>query len=222
MELPENATLLAKGAGSDLASNGVVIVSNLQLASLVLCLGVALLASHRLDLGVEWKLAVAAGRCLVQLSALGLVLVPIITYNYPPVVLGYITLMMLVAAVEASARPPYAFDAMVVVCFISITTTVAVFGVFTFTVVLGTGLNAQYCIPIIGMITGQSMSSLSVALSNLVTEFAERKSNIENLLALGASKWEASYDVLRSSVLLGLTPTLNTMSVTGLVSIPGR
>lgn len=222
MEIVKNATSVAAEAGRDIAPNGVVIVSNLQLASLAVCLAVALLASQRLNLGVERKLGVAALRCLIQLSALGLVLVPIITYNYAPIVLGYITFMMFVAAVEASARPPYVFDAMVIVCFISITATVSAFGIFTFTIVLGTGLDAQYCIPIIGMITGQSMSAVSVAISNLVTEFAERKSNIETLLAFGANRWEASYDILRSSVLLGLTPTLNTMSVTGLVSIPGR
>lgn len=222
MATAENATAVAALAGRDLTSNGVVVVSNLQLASLVLCLVVALLASQQLGLGVEQKLGVAAVRCVIQLSALGLVLVPILTYNYPPLVLGYIALMMFVAAVEASARPPYVFDAMVVVCFVSITTTVALFGTFTFTVVLSTGLDAQYCIPIVGMITGQAMSAVSISISNLVTEFAERKSNVEVLLALGASRWEASYDILRSSVILGLTPTLNTMSVTGLVSIPGR
>lgn len=218
----EDTTAASLTASHGLTPNGVVTVSNLQLASLIMCLVVVLFASHQLDLGVERKLGVAAVRCLIQLAALGLVLVPIIMYNYPPLILGYITLMMLISAVEASARPPYVFDAMVVVCFVSITATVALFGTFTFTVVLSTGLDAQYAIPIVGMITGQAMSAVSVSISNLVTEFAERKSNVEVLLALGASRWEACYDILRSSVILGLTPTLNTMSVTGLVSIPGK
>lgn len=129
--------------------------------------------------------------------------------------------MMFVAAVEAAARPPYMYDAMIVVCFVSITAVVALFGTFCFIVVLETGLDAQYAIPITGMITGQAMSAVSVAISNLVTEFVQHKPNIEIMLSLGATRWEASYSIVRSSVVLGLTPTLNTMSVTGLVSIPG-
>lgn len=205
----------------EVAPNGVVIVSNLQLLTLVFCIVLVFLASQRLKLDVERRLAVAAIRCVIQLALLGLILVPILLYNKPLIVLAYITLMMLVAAVEAAVRPPFMFDAMVTVCFVSITTTVFIFGAFCFIVVLRTGLEAQYAIPITGMITGQAMSAVSVAISNLVTEFAERKANIEILLSLGASRWEASYEIVRSSVILGLTPTLNTMSVTGLVSIPG-
>lgn len=44
---------------------------------------------------------------------------------------------------------------------------------------------------------------------------------IERLLALGASRYEATADLLGRSVKLAMTPLLNTMSVVGLVSIPG-
>jgi ABC-type iron transport system FetAB permease component len=47
------------------------------------------------------------------------------------------------------------------------------------------------------------------------------KDQIERLLALGASRTEATADLLSRSVKLAMTPLLNQMSVVGLVSIPG-
>jgi len=47
------------------------------------------------------------------------------------------------------------------------------------------------------------------------------KDQIERLLALGASRSEATADLVGRSVKLAMTPLLNQMSVVGLVSIPG-
>jgi hypothetical protein len=44
---------------------------------------------------------------------------------------------------------------------------------------------------------------------------------IERLLSLGASRAEATRDLLGRAVRLAMTPLLNQMSVVGLVSIPG-
>lgn len=51
---------------------------------------------------------------------------------------------------------------------------------------------------------------------------AAGKDQIERLLALGASRGEATADLVGRSVKLAMTPSLNTMSVVGLVSIPGN
>lgn len=203
------------------AANGVVEVSYLELLTLLLCFATVIVVSLFLQMNLEKQLTVASVRCFIQLSALGLILVPIILWNKPILVLSYIMFMMFVAAVEASSRPPYAFDSMVLVCFCAISGTVSLFGVFTFAIVLRTGFDAQYAIPITGMITGTSLTAVSVALSNMVTIIAERKESIEVLLAFGATRWEAGLASVRESVILGLTPTLNLLSVTGLVTIPG-
>lgn len=47
------------------------------------------------------------------------------------------------------------------------------------------------------------------------------KDQVERLLALGASRAEATADLVGRSVKLARTPLLNQMSVVGLVSIPG-
>lgn len=46
-------------------------------------------------------------RCVVQLTVLGYVLVPVFAHNTWYVVLAYSSLMLLVAAAEAAGRPSY-------------------------------------------------------------------------------------------------------------------
>lgn len=196
-------------------------MSYLHLSTLVLALAVVLVVISRLSLDIEKKLCIGALRCFVQLSALGLILVPILTYNSPPLVIAYIIFMMFVASVESASRVPYVFDSLLLVCFISIAAAATIFGAFTFYVVLGTRLDAQYAIPIIGMIMGMSLTAVSVTVASIVTHIAERKESVEILLVLGATRWEAARHAVKSSIVLGLTPLLNSMSVSGLVSIPG-
>jgi hypothetical protein len=47
------------------------------------------------------------------------------------------------------------------------------------------------------------------------------KDRIEQLLALGATRWEAMQTGLQRCVRVALTPILNQMNVVGIVSIPG-
>ena len=48
------------------------------------------------------------------------------------------------------------------------------------------------------------------------------KDRIEQLLALGATRWEAVQASLQRCVRVALTPILNQMNVVGIVSIPGE
>lgn len=47
------------------------------------------------------------------------------------------------------------------------------------------------------------------------------KQRIEELLALGASRWEATHAARRRCIRMALMPTLNQMNVVGIVAIPG-
>lgn len=205
-----------------LSGGGAVDVPWWRISTLIFVLGGIAAASVQLKLGIGMRLGVAAVRCFVQLGCLGLVLVPIIAGNNRLVVVGYLAFMMLVASAEAAGRPPYVYPRMFLVALVSLAGSVVAIGIYVFYVVIGTGLEAQYIIPILGMVMGSSLSGISVGVSSVVTSIAERKDGVEALLALGATRWEATREVLRTSVILGLTSILNQMAVTGLVSIPGK
>ncbi|MFP6659456.1 MAG: ABC transporter permease, partial [Pirellulales bacterium] len=50
---------------------------------------------------------------------------------------------------------------------------------------------------------------------------AARRDQVEMLLSLGATRWEAARPAVRQSVRTGMTPIINAMMVVGVVSLPG-
>ena len=83
------------------------------------------------------------------------------------------------------------------------------------------GPSAQYVIPMAGLLLGNSISAVSLGVSAVVAEAAENRGRIEQLLALGATRWEAGRPLLRRALVTAMTPVLNQMSVVGVVAIPG-
>ncbi|KAK9840558.1 hypothetical protein WJX81_000987 [Elliptochloris bilobata] len=176
-----------------------------------------------LQLGLHWQLAVGAVRCIVQLSVLGYILVPIFRYNYWWLVLLYGCFMLLVGAYEAVSRPAYSYTGMLAKVVACVGSSAAVFLAYTLVLVVRTEpwWQAQYFIPILGMLLGNAISGVSVGLSTLLEELATGKDRIELKLAIGASRWEATQETLQRATRVALTPILNQMNVVGIVSIPG-
>lgn len=94
-------------------------------------------------------------------------------------------------------------------------------GGWTLFVVLRVGLHAQYAIPVAGILLGNSIAKVSLGVSAVLVELAEHPGRVEQTLALGATRFEATAPLLRRAMHLALTPLLSTLSVSGIVSIPG-
>ncbi|KAF8072217.1 hypothetical protein FPV67DRAFT_1484432 [Lyophyllum atratum] len=78
----------------------------------------------------------------------------------------------------------------------------------------------QY-IPILGMLCGNTISSIVVCVSFVLRELQENRDKVEMRLAFGASRMEACKPIAREALRLALTPVINQMSVLGIISIPG-
>jgi putative ABC transport system permease protein len=79
----------------------------------------------------------------------------------------------------------------------------------------------QYAIPLLGMILGNTLNGISLGLDRFGEELVGKRDQVEALLALGATRWEAARASVGRAVRTGMIPTLNTMMVVGLVSLPG-
>mmetsp|Transcript_33363 Transcript_33363/g.55988 ORF Transcript_33363/g.55988 Transcript_33363/m.55988 type:complete len:392 (-) Transcript_33363:122-1297(-) len=189
--------------------------------SLLVFIGIA--QSYYLQMGLGRKLMMAASRAFVQLSMLGYILIPIFKINEPYLVLPYALFMTLVATHEAQKRTKYVYKGLWVKVWAAVGGTGAFILIFALAFVIGTDpfWDAQYVIPLFGMMLGNMTNGISVGLVTTLTELAEGREQVERLLALGATRWEASRDIIKKSCLLGLTPIINTMMMSGLVSIPG-
>jgi putative ABC transport system permease protein len=79
----------------------------------------------------------------------------------------------------------------------------------------------QYFIPLAGMIVGNSMTAISIALECLFSDLKARRAEVEMELALGADYREASQDILRGAIKAAMIPSINSLMAVGLVSLPG-
>ena len=81
--------------------------------------------------------------------------------------------------------------------------------------------DARYIIPLGGMIIGNSMKAASLGLDRLISELGHQRKRIDNLLALGAGRRQASIGAVRQAVKAAMMPTIDTMKTVGLVHLPG-
>ena len=89
-------------------------IANLGASHLLACgllLGVVVATSAYLRLGLAGRIVLSAARCAGQLLLLcGFILEPLFQRNSPPLVVGYLALIVALAAREASARLKYGYD----------------------------------------------------------------------------------------------------------------
>jgi putative ABC transport system permease protein len=73
----------------------------------------------------------------------------------------------------------------------------------------------------LGMILGNTLTGISLGLERFMEGLVTNRNGIETLLALGATRWEATHREVQTAVKTGMIPTINSMMVMGLVSLPG-
>lgn len=179
--------------------------------------------SLRLSLGVEKDLAIATVRTFLQLIVLGLVLRWVLDVDSVWVVLGIIVIMMVAAAHTVAKSTPEApagllRNSMFTMLLTGFTVTFAVTGLI---IQVEPWYEPRYIIPIAGMVLGNSMNGIALALERLFADLDARTHEILALTALGATPWEIAADSVRTAVRAGLIPTINAMATVGVVFIPG-
>lgn len=86
---------------------------------------------------------------------------------------------------------------------------------------LRTFLEAQYAIPITGMVLGNCLRSNVIGINDFYYNLKNNKERYQFYLASGATRAEALYPFFQSALKKSANPTLATMATIGLVSLPG-
>lgn len=203
--------------------SGPLPISGAALAGAAALILLNALLSLWLRLQLERRLAIAALRTTVQLLLLGFVLVPIFSWQNPYLVLAMGLLMILLAARESVRRIGWQYrgvqgNAFAALSFSAIATSLLAVSVF---VGVDPWWQPRYLIPLLGMILGNSLNGISLGLDRCLGELSQGRDRVESLLAHGATWWEAARPIAAESLRAGMIPILNTMSVVGIVTIPG-
>ena len=179
--------------------------------------------SLKLGLGIAKRIGTSAIRMTIQLAILGLVLKQIFELAQPAPVLGLAALMTVVAGVSAVKRIDHRYPSIYRNAIFSVWTSAWIVTSITVLLIVRPQPwhSPQVLIPLLGMVLGNSLTGISLGLDRFLSELRSRQGEIETLLALGATRRESCRNVFSESTRTAMIPILNTMSVAGIVSIPG-
>ena len=206
-------------------NGGVIPLGPFELGLPALLLALAGLLSWRLQMGVERRLLVAALRAAVQLSLLGLVLAQLFATLSPWLIALVAAFMLAVAGYEVWSRQTrrlrgwWGYGTGTLSMLLSSVT----IALLTVGVILQPRpwYHPQYLIPLLGMLLGNTMTGIAVAMDGLGRETWNRRGEVEARLMLGDSAREAIGDIRRAALRAGLIPIVNAMTTAGVVSLPG-
>ncbi|TCD61060.1 hypothetical protein EIP91_009117 [Steccherinum ochraceum] len=173
------------------------------------------LISTSLGLGVGSSLVTASVRCVVQLSLVALILQKVFEANNPWAVAGIACLLNILGTIETViTRSKRRYNQMFISVFFGMilsTIPVSIIGIRYAMAVEPFWKPEQY-IPVVGMLCGNTISSIVVSVSYVLKELYENKDKVETYLAFGATRFEACKPIAQEALRYALTPTINTMS----------
>jgi putative ABC transport system permease protein len=205
--------------------SGYIVLSywDVALAAVFLILNAGL--SLWLQLGLARQMLVAGLRMVVQLLAIGLVLKAVFAAGSPLVTLALAGVMVVFAGREIWARQerpmrgPWGLGlgagAMTLAGGLVI--------VFALTQQIGADpwWSPRFALPLFGMILGNTMTGVSLGLDTLSTSLWRESAAVEARLLLGVTRWKAVRPFARRAMRSGMTPIINAMAATGVISLPG-
>lgn len=181
--------------------------------------------SMMMQLGLARQLFIAATRMTVQLLLVGLVLKAVFSIGSLWMTITLALIMCLFAGFEVRARQErrlrgfwgYGLGAGAVMFSGTLVTLFAL----TIQIEPDPWYTPRYAIPLLGMILGNVMTGVSLALNDIGLNVARERNAIEAQLALGATRWQALKPATRRALRSGFIPIINAMAATGVVALPG-
>lgn len=177
------------------------------------------------QLRLERELVVAAARTVLQLTLVGLVLETLFAHARLVWVALMGLFMLALASYETTRRQQRRFRGLHGYAIGATSMFVSSFALTVFALLAVIAAEPwyapQYAVPLLGMILGNTMTGISLALDRLTQNAWEQRAVIEQRLMLGESALQAIRDIRRGAARSGLIPIINAMAVAGVVSLPG-
>ncbi len=203
----------------------VVSLSSVDLALAASFLVLLSLLSLLLSLSLERKILFSGCRMTAQLLFVGLLLRFLFASGSLLLVVLMSTVMLLAAGREVQARQKRKIMGLS-----GYMISISAMFVSSFSVTIVALLviiqakpwyTPQYAIPMLGMLLGNTMTGISLAMDRMTDQLYGRRGEVEQRLLLGQSWQEASGDIRRDCMRTGMIPIMNSMAAAGLVSLPG-
>jgi putative ABC transport system permease protein len=190
-----------------------------EVAASLALIAVAIAVSFWRRADLEQDIAVAVLRSFLQLTAVGYVIQAIFDTDSLWLVVALLAGMVAFGTWTARGRAKAVPSATGPVLL-----ALAVAAAVTLGLVLALGVFAaepRYLVPVGGMVIGNSMTAVAVALNRLADEVHDGRRQIEAMLALGATSFQAARAIVARSLRSGMIPLVDSTKTTGIVFFPG-
>ena len=199
---------------------------SIDIAGLLVALVMVAIAagiSSLMRMGIGGTLLWSACRALLQLCAMGFIMSFVIHSGNPWFVLLLIAFMLVAAVQITLSRAKGVPKGLVGPVLLSLVITMLIMMSTVVELVIRPQpwYAPQLVVPLTGMLLGNTVSTLAVGLSRFFESMRERRDEVDTLLALGATAWEAARPSIVSSIRLGLMPTTASLASAGIVTVPG-
>lgn len=184
---------------------------------------IAVFIAGRGRTGLVRDLALGAIRAVVQLAFVGYALAFLFGLDRWYVVIPVLALMTAVAAREVTRRqqaPPRDLHSIAGLA-LGLGSGLTLLYVVAVVVRPEPWYQPRYVLPLFGMIVANAMNAAALVADRLAGEIETRRAEIEAYLALGASSTRAARESTRRALRAALIPTVNSLMIVGVVSLPG-
>lgn len=174
--------------------------------------------------GLNTKLFTSSLRMVLQLLFVGYYLEYLFKFDNPWVNAAWILVMVFVADFATIDRSELKRKMSVLVpVFVATLLGIIIVDLFflEFVIKLPEFLEAQYTIPITGMVLGNCLRSNVIGINAFYYSLDEHQERYQFYLACGATRDEALQEFISVALQKSANPTLATMATIGLVSLPG-
>ena len=201
----------------------VIDIGPLQLVYCLVFILIASAGSLVLKLGLERELVIGTIRTFAQLGIMGYVLKFIFDLDNVWLILLLFSFMVFWAAHAIRGRVKEQAVQIFIPTFISMVSSYTLVSIIVTSVIVQVKpwYTPQYFIPLSGMIIGNSMNAITIALDRLFSDIRKQRDQVELALCLGATYQEATTSIFRDTIRAGMIPSINALMTVGLVSIPG-
>ena len=204
--------------------NGIINLTIKQVMLAYVFVLVVLTIIRLRGIGREREILLASVRMTLQLILTGYVLAYVFANPSPWITAGIIILMESFAiytifqrfAGKLSARLKIAIAASMLAG-----TLVCLLYFLLIVVRISPWYDPQYFIPIAGMLVGNSMTGVSLAVKSLGEGMTTRRNLVEEALILGATPQAATSPIINNTFEAAIMPTINPMLGMGIVFLPG-
>lgn len=201
---------------------GIVKLNILQFSLIYILLLIVLAIMKKSKVNQTQLLITASIRMTVQLILAGLILTYIFENPHPVFVIIYITAMVLFSVRRVLSKNKELNNNFKLAVSLSLTLSgISVLIYFVYIIVGQSVFNPQYTIPLAGMIIGNSMTGVTLALKTFTENIKSQRPKIETLLNLGSTPNTILLPYVNNALETALLPTLNSMLGMGIVSLPG-